>query len=259
MSASNLTSGPPGAGWARMTGRCTECHFDWSEASYEILVGRCMQDVATFGEAMAARDPALPVAPGLWSASRYVWHTVDVLRFGTERLWTISVDASFGVPIWDENVMAGVRSYDSLSPVVGLIALDRSRQRLEGRRRRIASGRAHAAPRGRHHRRVRRRATKCARGAAPPLGYRRRTSARPPVAPSVGRADPRFPSARPFPLPGRPPRRLDTASDRSTPRSHAVVAVQMRGMPGPGRAENVRQAVAGATTAAGAFDRVVSA
>jgi hypothetical protein len=123
MIASNPTSGPPKDEWAAQTGRCTECQFDWSETSYEILVGHCMQDVATFGEAMAARDPALPVAPGLWSASRYVWHTVDVLRFGTERLWTISVDASFGVPVWDENVVAGVRSYDSLSPVVGLIAL----------------------------------------------------------------------------------------------------------------------------------------
>ena len=59
----------------------------------------------------------------MWSASRYVWHTVDVLRFGTERIWTISVDPDFGVPEWDENVVALVRSYDALSPVVGLIAL----------------------------------------------------------------------------------------------------------------------------------------
>jgi hypothetical protein len=63
------------------------------------------------------------VASGLWSASHYVWHTVDVLRFGTERLWTIGADPSFGVPMWDENVMASVRSYDRLSPVVGLVAL----------------------------------------------------------------------------------------------------------------------------------------
>jgi hypothetical protein len=123
MSTSDVTADPPRNDWAPMTGRCDECQFDWSEPSYEVLIGRCMQDVATFGEAMATKDPALPVAPGLWSASRYVWHTVDVLRFGTERLWTISVDASFGVPVWDENVVAGVRSYDSLSPVVGLIAL----------------------------------------------------------------------------------------------------------------------------------------
>ena len=68
-------------------------------------------------------DPAEAVEPGLWSASRYVWHTVDVLRFGTERLWTIAADPSFGVPTWDENVVAEVRSYDQLSPVVGLIAL----------------------------------------------------------------------------------------------------------------------------------------
>jgi hypothetical protein len=46
-----------------------------------------------------------------------------VLRFGTERLWTISADPAFGVPTWDENVVAETRSYDDLSPVVGLIAL----------------------------------------------------------------------------------------------------------------------------------------
>ena len=82
-----------------------------------------MRNVAVFGGVLSRVDPSVPVEPGLWSASRYVWHTVDVLRFGTERLWTISADPSFGVPPWDENVMAEVRSYDQLSPVVGLIAL----------------------------------------------------------------------------------------------------------------------------------------
>lgn len=119
----NPALGPPVGDWIPMTGRCPECSFNWSEASYEVLVGQCMRDVAAFGEALATRDPSQAVAPGLWSASRYVWHTVDVLRFGTERLWTISMDPSFGVPLWDENVVAGVRSYDSLSPVVGLVAL----------------------------------------------------------------------------------------------------------------------------------------
>jgi hypothetical protein len=82
-----------------------------------------VQTIGVFGEVLSRVDPSEPVEPGLWSASRYVWHTVDVLRFGTERLWTISADPTFGVPCWDENVMADARSYDELSPVVGLIAL----------------------------------------------------------------------------------------------------------------------------------------
>jgi hypothetical protein len=114
---------PPAPAWERREGQCLECNFDWSESSYDLLVGRCVQEVALFGAVLARTDPADPVAPGLWSASRYVWHTVDVLRFGTERLWTLGSDPSFGVPVWDENVMAGVRSYDNLSPIVGLIAL----------------------------------------------------------------------------------------------------------------------------------------
>ena len=102
---------------------CSECGFDWTEPVYELLVGQCMHNVAVFGGVLSQIDPTVAVDPGLWSASRYVWHTVDVLRFGTERLWTISADPSFGVPIWDENVLADVRSYDKLSPFVGLIAL----------------------------------------------------------------------------------------------------------------------------------------
>jgi hypothetical protein len=108
--------GPP-------TGRCVECGFDWTFRDYERLVGRCVREVADFGEVMSRVEPSSAVQPGLWSASRYVWHTVDVLRFGTERLWTISADPSYGVPIWDENVLAEVRSYDELSPIVGLVAL----------------------------------------------------------------------------------------------------------------------------------------
>lgn len=109
--------------WDRPAGTCTDCRFDWEVGDYDTLVGRCMQSIAAFGQVLSRIDPSAPVEPGLWSASRYVWHTVDVLRFGTERLWTISADPAYGVPCWDENDVALVRSYDDLSPVVGLIAL----------------------------------------------------------------------------------------------------------------------------------------
>jgi hypothetical protein len=109
--------------WTHPDGACPECGFDWDERGYERLVGQCSRDVAVFGGVLSRIDPTKAVEPGLWSASRYVWHTVDVLRFGTERLWTISADPTFGIPTWDENVLAEVRSYDQLSPMVGLIAL----------------------------------------------------------------------------------------------------------------------------------------
>jgi hypothetical protein len=109
--------------WDAHKGHCEECLFDWEELDFEDLVGQCVRGVAVFGGVLSQVDPAAAVEPGLWSASRYVWHTVDVLRFGTERLWTLSADPSFGVPSWDENVVAETRCYDELSPVVGLIAL----------------------------------------------------------------------------------------------------------------------------------------
>ena len=117
------TTPPQRESWEPPQGTCPECAFDWSLDGYEVLVGECVRNVAVFGGVLSRIDPAAAVEPGLWSASRYVWHTVDVLRFGTERLWTISADPAFGVPEWDENALADVRRYDSLSPVVGLIAL----------------------------------------------------------------------------------------------------------------------------------------
>jgi hypothetical protein len=119
---SDPSSSPRGS-WERPEGACPECSFDWGVFAYEALVGQCVRNVAVFGAVLSRIDPAAAVDPGLWSASRYVWHTVDVLRFGTERLWTLSVDPAFGVPDWDENVVADVRAYDSLSPIVGLVAL----------------------------------------------------------------------------------------------------------------------------------------
>lgn len=88
-------------------------------------VGRplCPQHIAVFGGVLSRIDPAVAVESGLWSASRYVWHIVDVLRFGTERLWTITAAPTFGVPSWDENLATEVRFYDHLSPMMGLIAL----------------------------------------------------------------------------------------------------------------------------------------
>ena len=109
----------PFAAWDPQQGLCPECGFDWDETDYEDLVGQCVHGVAVFGEVLSRIDPAAEVQPGLWSASRYVWHTVDVLRMGTERLWTISADPAFGVPAFDENVMADTRSYDSSPPSSG--------------------------------------------------------------------------------------------------------------------------------------------
>ncbi len=57
-------------------------------------------------------------APDVWSPAMYLWHLVDVLRIGTERLWTLGLDPSAGVPCWDEEALARERHYAELSPVV---------------------------------------------------------------------------------------------------------------------------------------------
>lgn len=56
----------------------------------------------------------------------YVWHLVDVLRIGTERLLTLLLDSASGIPCWDENALAAARRYAELSPMVGLAVLERA-------------------------------------------------------------------------------------------------------------------------------------
>jgi hypothetical protein len=101
---------------------CAECGFDWNlprEDSTD-LVARAPGAVA---EAMARHpDPERHDARP-WSAAMYLWHMVDVLRIGTERLLTLSHDPGRGLACWDENALADVRRYERLSPAVGLIVL----------------------------------------------------------------------------------------------------------------------------------------
>ena len=53
----------------------------------------------------------------------YVWHLVDVLRIGSERLLTLTLDPERGIPCWDENALARERRYEQLSPAVALKVL----------------------------------------------------------------------------------------------------------------------------------------
>lgn len=77
-------------------------------------------------QAVGLIDPVAPVPRGVWSPNEYLWHMVDVLRIGTERLWTLANDADAGLPAWDENDLARVRHYAALSTKVGLVAYARA-------------------------------------------------------------------------------------------------------------------------------------
>lgn len=108
--------------WQPTEAACSECGFDWSSprddtvAVVEALAGRA-------GIALGrVRDPRRR-DPGRWSAAMYVWHLVDVLRIGTERLVTLALDPAAGVACWDENLLAEARRYEQLSPVAGLAVL----------------------------------------------------------------------------------------------------------------------------------------
>jgi hypothetical protein len=71
----------------------------------------------------AGGDAGRSPAPGVWSAGAYTWHLVDVLRIGSERLWTIARDPAAGLRSYDENRLGDVRRYAELSPTVAIQAL----------------------------------------------------------------------------------------------------------------------------------------
>jgi DinB superfamily len=92
------------------------------------MPGRAAIDVATsaldrISAAFAAEGPGPVTIPDSWSPREYVWHLVDVVRLGTERLWTVRIDPSVGLVCWDENELARIRQYRQLSLTVGLKAL----------------------------------------------------------------------------------------------------------------------------------------
>lgn len=108
--------------WAPEEATCAECGFDWAIEPdqaigiIEVLPARltALFEQVSFGP---------PPTAGRWSARGYLWHLVDVLRIGTERLLTVRYDPEAGLTCWDEKALAEIRQYERLSPVAGLHAL----------------------------------------------------------------------------------------------------------------------------------------
>lgn len=101
---------------------CTECGFDWTIARQDAIGQVAQAPDAAADSLRRIQDPMVRIGER-WSASMYVWHLVDVLRIGTERLLILQYDPGRGITCWDENALAEVRRYQQLSATVGLIAL----------------------------------------------------------------------------------------------------------------------------------------
>jgi hypothetical protein len=103
-------------------GQCDECGFDWS-SPLAVAVEKVAEAPARYE--LPFRSEHGPTSRGdqVWTPRDYLWHMVDVLRYGTERLWTLELDPGAGVLAWDENLVATVRDGSPLSALVGLQAL----------------------------------------------------------------------------------------------------------------------------------------
>ncbi len=101
--------------------RCPECAFSWT-TGVDDAIAMVAGSPSLFSHALGSVDPSVSVGPGVWTPGQYLWHMVDVLRIGTERLWTLTVDAGATLPAWDENELAKARDYADLSPTAGVVA-----------------------------------------------------------------------------------------------------------------------------------------
>jgi hypothetical protein len=101
---------------------CAECGYDW-RSSRQNAIDLVTQAPDAVAAALAGVPDPTRRAGARWSASMYVWHLVDVLRIGTERLLTLVYDPGRGIVCWDENALAEDRRYQQLSPAVGLVVL----------------------------------------------------------------------------------------------------------------------------------------
>jgi hypothetical protein len=103
-------------------GLCSDCGYGWDKPIEDVIeIVRAAPDL--FTSVLSSRSWPPPSEPHEWSATGYLWHLVDILRFGTERLWTIVLAAGTRMPGWDQEVMAANRHYEQLSVAVGLKAL----------------------------------------------------------------------------------------------------------------------------------------
>ena len=108
--------------WQPDSPACAECGFDWA-ISRDDAAGLIAQITDAATAALARIQEPMQRTGERWSASMYVWHLVDVLRIGAERLLTLAHEPGRGITCWDENALAEVRRYAQLSPSVGLIVL----------------------------------------------------------------------------------------------------------------------------------------
>ena len=106
-------------------GRCAECGYDWAEP-VETLVAGVRESPQRYRDLFGEGDGPRSRDDGVWSPREYLWHVVDVLRYGAERLWSLSLDPGAGLMPWDERVALSVRDASPMSAVVGLRAMERA-------------------------------------------------------------------------------------------------------------------------------------
>lgn len=101
---------------------CPACGFDWT-TDLESAVLAVLDAPGRYAHAFAGRDGPRSMVDGSQSPREHLWAAVDVLRFGTERLWTLALDPDAGVMPWRPADAAALRQASPMSVRVGLWAL----------------------------------------------------------------------------------------------------------------------------------------
>lgn len=108
-----------------MANRCDECGFDWSisvDDSNALIAGA----PARYASLLEGRDGSSAPTPGVWSPVAYVWHVVDVMRIGADRIWAARSDGSAVIVPYEQDELAAVRGYSALPQGSAVWALGRA-------------------------------------------------------------------------------------------------------------------------------------
>jgi hypothetical protein len=101
---------------------CPVCGFDWS-VDHATAIALVLEAPARYAQTFAGRDGPRSTFDGTLSPREHLWFTVDILRYGAERLWTLSLDPDAGVMPWHPRDAHVLRQASPMSVRVGLWAL----------------------------------------------------------------------------------------------------------------------------------------
>lgn len=105
---------------------CPTCGYDVAPTAHDhaAVVADAHRRYRDLFAGVAHARAADPPSDSSWSPVAHLWHVVDVVRLGADRLWALVLDPDVAIAPWDADELAAARRYGALGLHGGLHALD---------------------------------------------------------------------------------------------------------------------------------------